>query len=192
MARVSCAWRQTQLETTHALCGPRPSSRLTPSEYVKIAMQLLKLVALDRDDLNVISAQLQDAVMRVADIAFLSRERRLALVMNRFDWPAAAASEGQRRPNNERRRSALRFEHVQSVKRQNITQTAPDAVLSLLAINFEESQAPSGFVTLVFAGGGALRLAVDCIEAELRDLGGVWAASGRPDHGETPPGATRR
>ena len=141
-------------------------------------MQLLKLVAFDRDDLGILSAQLQDAVLRVADLAFLSKDQRFAAVINRFDW-SAAPSDG-----NQRRRSAIRFEHVRAVQSQNIIQTAPDAVLSLLAIRFEETIAPSGVITLVFSGGGALRLNVDCIEAELRDLGAVWSAAGRPDHAD--------
>ena len=118
-------------------------------------MQLLKLVAFDRDDLGILSAQLQDAVLRVADLAFLSKDQRFAAVINRFDW-SAAPSDG-----NQRRRSAIRFEHVRAVQSQNIIQTAPDAVLSLLAIRFEETIAPSGVITLVFSGGGALRLNVD-------------------------------
>ncbi len=55
-------------------------------------------------------------------------------------------------------------------------------VLSLLAIRFEEKDVPSGVVTLIFAGGGAIRLRVECIEAELRDLGAAWKAARAPDH----------
>ena len=149
-------------------------------------MQPLRLVALDREDLGVLSAQLQDSVLQVGDISYQIKERRFAAVLNRFDWPSAVASEGAKRPVNERRRAAIRFEHVTAVKRLNIHQTAPDAVLALLAIEFEEKAAPGGMVTLLFSGGGALRLEVDCIEAELRDLGGAWAATRRPDH-DAPP-----
>ncbi len=145
-------------------------------------MQPLKLVALDQDDLVVISAQLQDAVLQVSDIVYQSKQRRFAAIVNRFDWAGATASEGARRPANERRRAAIRFEHVTAVKTLNIGQAAADAVLDLLAVKFEEQAAPGGIVTLVFAGGGAIRLYVDCIEAELRDLGGVWSALRRPDH----------
>ena len=149
-------------------------------------MQPLKLVALDQDDLVVISAQLQDAVLQVGDIVYQSKQRRFAAIVNRFDWAGATASAGVRRPANERRRAAIRFEHVTAIKTLNIGQAAPDAVLALLAVKFEERDPPGGIVTLVFAGGGAMRLEVDCIEAELRDLGGAWAALRRPNHEPDP------
>lgn len=146
-------------------------------------MQPLKLVVLDTEDLAILSAQLQDAVMRLADVAFLPKERRFAMILNRFDWPTALAASGNAPPANERRRSALRFEHVRRVSRQNISQGSPDTVLALLTITFEPAaEAPAGAVTLVFAGGSAVRLEVDYIEAELRDLGAAWAAARRPEH----------
>ena len=145
-------------------------------------MPPLKLVALDLEDLKIVSAHLQDAVMRVADLAYLPKEQRFAAIVNRFDWTVPNADIRDRRTVNQRLRTALRFEHVTAVKRQSIVQSAPGAVLSLLAIRFEETAAPSGVVTLVFAGGGALRLDVECVEAEMRDLGPIWTTPNRPDH----------
>ena len=145
-------------------------------------MQLLKLVALDADDLTVIAAHLQDAVMRLDALVYLPKEQRFAMVLNRFDWGTAATAGNPAGTPNERRRAALRFEHVRAVRRQRISQGAPDTVLALLTIAFEATNPPAGFITLVFAGGAAIRLEVDCIEAELRDLGGAWLAAGRPDH----------
>jgi len=158
-------------------------------------MPQLKLVALDTEDLDIVSAHLQDAVMRLADIGFQPHERRFAIVLNRFDWPTALAAGGGARSSNERRRAAIRFERVRRVSRQNIAQDKPDAVLSLLTVEFEPTEPPAGMITLVFAGGGAIRLEVDCIEAELRDLGGAWSAARRPDHDSdapaTPPGGSK-
>ena len=146
-------------------------------------MQPLKLVALDTEDLAVISAQLQDAVMRLDDIAYQPKFGRFAIVLNRFDWPTALAANNGPKPSNERRRSAIRFEHVRKVLRQGIAQDKPDTVLALLAIEFEPAaEAPAGRITLMFAGGSAIRLEVDYIEAELRDLGAAWAAATRPEH----------
>ena len=146
-------------------------------------MQPLKLVALDTEDLAILSAQLQDAVMRLADISYQPKDRRFAMIVNRFDWPAALAQGQASRRSNERRRAAIRFEHVSKVLRQNISQAAPDTVLALLAMTFEPvAQPPSGTITLVFAAGAAIKLEVDYIEAELRDLGAAWTAATRPDH----------
>ncbi len=145
-------------------------------------MQPLKLVALDKEDLEIVSAHLQDAVMRVADLGYLPKDQRFAAIVNRFDWSGGKLGARSKAADHQRRRTALRFEHVTGVQRQAIRQSSADAVLALLAIKFEETAAPSGVITLVFAGGGALRLQVECIEAELRDLGPAWSTPNRPDH----------
>lgn len=143
---------------------------------------LLKLVALDKEDLQTISAHLQDAVMRVADIAYLPKEKRFVALCNRFDWPAALAGDKSSGQKLLRSRSALRFERVLGAKLQNIRLDAKDDVLSLLAIQFEETDPPGGSVTLLFSASAAIRLDVECIEAELRDLGPSWRARRRPEH----------
>lgn len=145
-------------------------------------MQLLKLVALDQEDLTIVSAHLQDAVLRVGDLSYLPKEKRFLAIVNRFDWQLDAEGKTARRPDHQRRRTALRFEHITAVRRHNIAQTAPTAVLALLAIQFAPTEAPSGRITLVCSGGGALRLDAECIEAELRDLGPIWATPNKPAH----------
>ncbi|WP_127595870.1 DUF2948 family protein [Nitratireductor alexandrii] len=143
-------------------------------------MSFLKLVALDTDDLRIISAHVQDAVIKIGDIDYLPRERRVVLPMNRFVWEAPKKLLV---PHNERRNAILHFDRVLSVKSAGIAREKPDDVLSLLALRFIEGDAPGGVVELVFAGGGVLRLEVECIEAQLADLGGAWEARARPSHG---------
>lgn len=138
----------------------------------------LKLIALDHDDIVVFSAHLQDAILRVADLAWMPRARRFAFVANRFSWDVA----NSRLDRNERRRVALRFEHVLGVQVQGLDLNAKETVLSLLALQFEETDAPGGVLTLVFAGDGAIRLTVECVEGEIRDLGGSWKTRRRPTH----------
>lgn len=150
-------------------------------------MSDLKLIALDSDDLNVISAHLQDAVLRVGDMAFLPRERRFAVIVNRFDWETAAGKvKSGAKASLERRRSGLRFERVLGAKVHDIDLKDRSAALALLAIVFEPSAEPesaAGDVTLTFSGGAAIRLTVECVEAELKDLGAVWKARRAPSHG---------
>lgn len=143
----------------------------------------LKLIALDAEDLAVLSAHLQDAVLKVGDMAYLPRERRFAAVVNRFDWLAILSS-GKSKRLPQRRRSALRFERVTAARLLGIDTAAKDRVLALLAVRYEAAVAPAGAVTLQFAGGAAIRLEVECIEAELRDLGAAWATRSTPDHGD--------
>lgn len=152
----------------------------------------LKLIAFDEEDLKVVSAHLQDAVVRVGDMAYLPKERRFAALLNRFDWElAAGAGDGgkRRRKIYRRRRSALRFERVLAARVQGLDLKAASEVVSLLAIQFEPITAPGGAITLIFAGGPAIRLDVECIEAELKDLGAAWRTQSRPDHGDDETGA---
>ena len=156
-------------------------------------MDLLKFVALDAEDLAVISAHLQDAVVKTTEVLWRPEEHRLVVGLNRFDWETAHHS----RPEFRRRRAALRFERVQSCKCRDVNPAAQDGVLNLLAVEFSETDSPSGIVTLTFSGGGALRLDVECLEAELADLGPTWTTTACPMHSDgeenpgNPAGATR-
>ncbi len=141
-------------------------------------MDPLKLIALDTDDLEVISTHLQDAVVNVADIVWLRSEKRVVLALNRFDWEAASGDD----PQYQRRRTALRFERVNGVKCRNVQPKDKDAVLNLLSVEFQAADPPAGVVVLTFAGGAALRLEVECLEAEISDLGPAWATKLCPAH----------
>jgi hypothetical protein len=143
----------------------------------------LTLTAEDAGDLEVMSARLQDAVAQMKDLVYLPKKRRFAAAFNRFQWEET----GKPRGGNLRVRAGLHFDGVLSVKSHKLKRGAPDAVVSLLAIRFtpKGGEDPGGTVELVFAGGGALRLEVECIDAGLSDISGVWAARGRPEHEET-------
>ena len=142
-------------------------------------MDPLKLVALDGDDIQVISAHLQDAVLKTADIHWHPDERRVVVGLNRFDWEAANGQSTELR----RCRAALRFERVRSCKCHHLDACGKNEVVNLLAVEFAERDPPGGVVTLTFSGGGALRLEVECLEIELADLGPVWVTEARPVHG---------
>jgi hypothetical protein len=141
-------------------------------------MDVLKFVVLDPEDLEVVATHVQDAVVKVSDVIWRPQEKRLVVALNRFDWEGAQSAEPQYR----RRRSALRFERVLSCKCRSVNPAGKGAVLNLLTVEFEETDTPSGVVTLIFSGGAALRLEVECLEAELADLGPTWSACGCPAH----------
>jgi Protein of unknown function (DUF2948) len=143
----------------------------------------LKLVALDRDDIEVVSAHVQDALVRVADIFWQPREHRFVMALNRFDWMAATDPTGDSSKADCRRcRTALRFERVLSCKYRNLDQFNKDARLNLLAVEFVQRDPPAGVVTMTFSGGGVIRLEVECLEAELADLGEILTADACPNH----------
>ena len=147
-------------------------------------MEELKLVALDKDDVEVMSAHLQDALVKVGDIFWRPGEHRFVMAVNRFDWMNAVDADAlkTKSPEYRRCRTALRFERVVSCKCRGLDQRGKDAVLNLLAVEFTEHAAPAGTVTMTFSGGRAIRLEVECLEAELVDLGEVFAAMACPHH----------
>ena len=127
----------------------------------------LKLIALDADDLAVISAHVQDARVQISDIIWRQAEKRLVVGMNRLDWEQTLAGETAPR----RLIAALRFDQVLSCRSRNIDLETPETALDLLGIEFHPTEAPSGSAVLMFSHGGALRLDVECLECELADLG---------------------
>jgi hypothetical protein len=135
---------------------------------------VLQLGALDTEDLAVISAHMQDAVLLVGDMTYHPKRKQFALVANRFAWDETSV--------RQRRRSGLHFDRVLAVKTLNVSGADKNAVLSLLAITFSESDAPSGEVLLSFSGGATVRLDVECLECQLKDLGPAWETEHLPQH----------
>lgn len=138
----------------------------------------LRLLAQDAEDLGVLSAALQDAVAKIGDIRWDAQARTLTLACNRFRWEAS----GKRR-QGERVRSALQFGDVTGVQARNLRRDAKGAVVELLSIGFAPGEeAPAGVVTLTFAGGGDMRLLVDCLDVALADVSDPWSTPRTPGH----------
>lgn len=138
---------------------------------------MLHLTAFDAEDLGVISAQMQDAVIRFADMHYLQKQRRFALVANRFAWDAL--------PEKERRRTGLTFSDVTRVRRQGPQALGDLTVLSLLSIAFTADggeDSIGGTITLTFSGGHAIALDADCIDVTFDDLGPAWSTDTTPEH----------
>jgi hypothetical protein len=142
---------------------------------VRVSPQL-KLIALDPDDLAVISAHVQDARVQPADIIWRQGEKRLVIGMNRLDWEQTLAGETEPR----RLIAALRFDRVLACKSRNIDLGGDETVLDLVGIEFHPGEEPGGSAILLFSHGGALRLDVECLECELTDLGPDDLGAGDP------------
>lgn len=141
----------------------------------------LVLGAADQEDLEVISAQVQDAIVVVGHMAYECERRRFALLLNRYIWERA----GEKR-RGLRVQAGLHFDGVLNVQTRNLKRQPRDALLNLLSVSFEraseDSGDPRGAVTLTFAGDAAIRLEVECLDAHLRDIGAPWKARSRPAH----------
>ena len=134
-------------------------------------MQPLRLLAEDAVDLQIISAALQDAIMRPVDIRWEREARRLTIVLSRFCWECGGT----------RVMAAMQFGDVEAVKSRRLPRL-PESALELLALDFEPTEAPGGRVILMFAGGGDLRIDVECLDAVLTDLSDRWPARVAPTH----------
>lgn len=141
---------------------------------------MLKLAALDEDDLQIVSAHVQDAVLRVGDIRYDKAAGRVLIEMNRFAWEKPRRRFF--RQSYERHRAVLHFDGVTALRATGIARDKPDEVLVLLSIRFLTGTAPAGTIELVFAGDNAMRLEVDFIEVRLTDLGAAWEAGSKPAH----------
>ena len=140
-------------------------------------MSSLRLLAQDEEDLKIISAHLQDAVLRVGDLAYLPKQHRFAMLLNRFCWEDCGEAGAGARVL-----AGLHFDGVLKVQAHNLRPDKPDAVAELLAINFTPESDGGGTIDLVLAGGGRIRLSVECIDAVLRDMTEPRPAIARPEH----------
>ena len=139
-------------------------------------MEPLRLLAEDAVDLQIISAALQDAIMRPVDIRWEREARRLTIVLSRFCWECGGT----------RVMAAMQFGDVEAVKSRRLPRL-PESALELLALDFEPTEAPGGRVILMFAGGGDLRIDVECLDAVLTDLSERWPARLAPTHAADEP-----
>ena len=133
-----------------------------------------RLSARSVEDLAVIAALLQDAIVPLGDMAFLADERSFVLALNRFRWEA-----GEDAPARERTHAGLRFDGVRRVRYRGIRRADRGRFLSLLTISYDD-----GVVVLHFAGGGMIRLEVDDLRCALEDFGDPWPTPSTPSHGE--------
>lgn len=145
----------------------------------------LRLKALDEMDLSVLSALGQDAVFPASEMQWLPRQRRFAILLNRFRWEDADRATTRRRAV-ERVQSVLSIEDVRKVQSQGVPRGDSDVVLSLLSISFEAGEDGTGRVILTLAGDGAIALEVEALEVLLQDVTRPYIAPSKktPDHPE--------
>jgi hypothetical protein len=154
----------------------------------------IKLRARDPQDLEVLAAMLQDAIVRPADMSYRPREKRFVMTVSRFRWELPRGDGAARDPEPEpqedvrfeeagerqlfqRVAAGLCFDRVRRVRTQNLDQRRRDEILSLLTVDAEP-----GAITLVFSGGARIRLEVSLIACHMEDLGEPWPTPWRPAH----------
>lgn len=143
----------------------------TASGAIRSPNEPLRLLAEDADDLSIMSAALQDAIMRPVDIVWEPTARRVTLALSRFCWECGGT----------RVMAAMQFGDVTAVKSRRLPR-GPETPLELLAMDFMPGDAPGGRIIMMFAGGGDLRIDVECLDAVLTDLSERWPARIAPTH----------
>lgn len=150
-------------------------------------MSALKMMAMDEEDLRVLSAHCQDAVFKTADVTWLAAEKRFLVSLNRFAWEKAQKASGLKgllgRKSYERHKAVLHFEQVSQVQTIGLNPSDSATVFSLLSIEFFAGEdGVSGQLELMLAEGHSIRLDVNCIEVRLADFDAAWETTSKPKH----------
>lgn len=145
----------------------------------------LRLIALDADDLAVVSALAQDAVFPITEMQWRPKRRQFAILVNRFRWEDTETAAKRKRPV-ERVQSVLAVSDVLKVQSQGLDRSEKDMVLSLLSIAFEPGEDGTGRLILTLAGDGTIALEVEALEVALQDVTRPYVAPSRqaPRHPE--------
>ena len=139
----------------------------------------LRLLAEDDADLKVISAAVQDAVLKADNLKYDRKRRRFTLEINRFEWETSS----RKRTPKTRVRSLLSIDGVLNVKTRAVNKADPDMVLSLLSVTFEAAdEPPGGKLSILFAGDGELALDIEALDVTLLDSEYEWTTRHTPDH----------
>ena len=141
----------------------------------------LKLIAKTVEDLRVVSAHLQDAIVNINDIANLKKNKILLLQLNRFMWEDVEKGVFRK---NKRIRTILKFENVIKVNSKNINQAGKNKFLDFLTIETNQMTDNNYEMKILFAGDSIVKVTSEVIEVTLDDQGEAWDTKNKPKHKE--------
>ena len=145
----------------------------------KVKTQNLKLIAKTEEDIRVISAHLQDSIVKTSDIASLKRNKIFLIQLNRFMWEDVEKGVFRK---NKRIRTVLKFENILEVTAKNINQKKGDRFLDFLAIETLKMPDKNYEMKLIFAGDIVIKLVTEAIDVTLDDQGSPWESKNKPKH----------
>lgn len=134
----------------------------------------LKLLALDAEDLQIISASVQDAIIKANEIIVDTKAKQVILPMRRYTWE-------DRQEARSRKNAVIRITRIESLQTRGIDRSNSAQVLSLLSIGIATLEEKE-IISLVFANDITMMIGVEALELELKDLGGSWSAVREPNH----------
>tara|TARA_B100001248_G_scaffold182873_1_gene139255 strand:+ start:3197 stop:3646 length:450 start_codon:yes stop_codon:yes gene_type:complete len=139
----------------------------------------LKLIARTIDDLRVISAHLQDAIVNITDIANLKKNKIFLIQLSRFMWEDVEKGVFRK---NKRIRTVLKFENVINVHSKNINRSKKDKFLDFLTIETNKMPDNNYEMKILFAGDLIIKITSEVIEVTLDDQGEAWETKNTPKH----------
>ena len=142
-------------------------------------VQNLKLIAKTDEDLRVISAHLQDSILKTSDIANLKKNKIFLMQLNRFMWEDVEKGVFRK---NKRIRTVLKFENVLKATSKNVNQKKNDRFLDFLAIESFKMPDKNYEMNLIFSGDMVIKLVTEAIEVTLDDQGTPWESKNKPKH----------
>ena len=142
-------------------------------------VQNLKLIAKTDEDLRVISAHLQDSIVKTSDIVNLKKNKIFLMQLNRFMWEDVEKGVFRK---NKRIRTVLKFENVLKVTSKNVNQKKNDRFLDFLAIETFKMPDKNYEMNLIFSGDMVIKLVTEAIEVTLDDQGTPWESKNKPKH----------
>ena len=141
--------------------------------------QPIAIMATDGEDLEVLSALLQDAIIYTGETSWRPQDRRFAMLVNRFLWEEAGKK--GRKKTHHRVRAGLHFNHVRGVRAQGLDPDDRTRLLNLMSLTADESE-EGARITLICSDGVTIELDAECIDAGLADLSDMWETPAKPDH----------
>ena len=142
-------------------------------------VQNLKLIARTIEDLRVISAHLQDSIVKTSDIANLKKNRIFLMQLNRFMWEDVEKGVFRK---NKRIRTMLKFDNVIKAVSKNINQSKKDKFLDFLTIETNLMPDNNYEMKIVFSGDSVIKVISEVIEVTLDDQGEAWDTKNKPKH----------
>ena len=139
----------------------------------------LKLIARTEEDLRVVSAHLQDAIVNISDIANLEKNKIFLMRLNRFMWEDVEKGVFRK---NKRISTIIKFENVIKVHSKNINQKKKDKFLDFLTIETNKMPDNNYEMKIVFSGDLIIRVISEVIEVTLDDQGEAWDTKNMPKH----------
>jgi hypothetical protein len=139
----------------------------------------LKLLATSDEDLRVIAAHLQDAIVSVQDTANLKKNRIFLIQLNRFMWEDVEKGVFRK---NKRIRTVLKFDNVINVLSKNVNPKKNKNFLDFLTIESNLMTDKSYEIKLIFSGDVEIKIKTEIIDVTLDDQGSPWESKTQPKH----------